>query len=69
MRRLIYQVACSADGFIAHRDGSLDGFLDGDHVPDFLNVQVVRTVLMGRNTYEVALREGVLIHLTFGAGL
>jgi hypothetical protein len=26
MRRLIYQVACSADGFIAHRDGSLDGY-------------------------------------------
>lgn len=36
MRRLIYQVACSANGFIAHPDGALDGFPDGDHVADFL---------------------------------
>jgi len=60
MRRLIYQVACSADGFIAHRDGSLDGFPDGDHVADFLRTyDWFDTVLMGRKTYEVALREGV----------
>ena len=60
MRRLMYQVACSADGFIAHRDGSLDGFPDGDHVADFLRTyDWFDTVLMGRKTYEVALREGV----------
>lgn len=60
MRRLVYQVACSADGFIAHRDGSLYGFPEGDHVADFLRTyDWFDTVLMGRKTYEVALREGV----------
>ena len=60
MRRLIYHVACSADGFIAHPDGSFDGFPGGDHVADFLSTyEWFDTVLMGRKTYEVALREGV----------
>jgi dihydrofolate reductase len=60
MRALKYYVACTADGFIAHADGSFDGFLmDGEHVADFLeSYKSFDTVLMGRKTYDVGLREG-----------
>ncbi|KAB8145802.1 dihydrofolate reductase [Chloroflexia bacterium SDU3-3] len=37
MRKLIYYVACSADGFIARSDGSYDYFLfDGEHFNDLI---------------------------------
>lgn len=37
MRKLIYYVACSADGFIARSDGSYDFFLpDGEHFHDLI---------------------------------
>jgi len=37
MRKLIYYVACTVDGFIAHEDGSFDCFLTGgEHVADLL---------------------------------
>jgi dihydrofolate reductase len=37
MRRLIYYVACTVDGFIAREDGSLDCFLTvGEHFTDLL---------------------------------
>lgn len=37
MRRLIYFIACSADGFIAREDGSVNDFtFEGEHVPDML---------------------------------
>jgi dihydrofolate reductase len=60
MRALKYHVACTADGFIAHADGTIDGFLlEGEHVADFLaSYKGFDTVLMGRKTYEVGLREG-----------
>ena len=60
MRALRYYVACTTDGFIAHVDGSFDGFLsEGEHVADFLeSYKWFDTVLMGRKTYEVGLREG-----------
>ncbi|MBD2257564.1 dihydrofolate reductase family protein [Pseudanabaena sp. FACHB-2040] len=39
MKLLIYYVACSVDGFIAHQDGSFDGFLQaGDHITDLAAV-------------------------------
>ncbi|MDY6936718.1 MAG: dihydrofolate reductase family protein [Cyanobacteriota bacterium] len=60
MRKLKYYVACSVDGFIAHKDGSFDGFLfDGEPVRDYIeSLQAFDTVLMGRKTYEVGLKEG-----------
>ncbi len=79
MRKLTYYVACSADRFICHADGSVGGFLtEGEHLstlfksfPETLpthlhevlgiddNNKVFDTVLMGRNTYEVGLKEGI----------
>jgi dihydrofolate reductase len=61
MRKLIYHVASTLDGFIANTDGSFDGFPgEGDHVSDYLNsLDSYDAVVMGRKTYEVALRTGV----------
>jgi dihydrofolate reductase len=37
MRKLIYYVACSVDGFIARRNGSFDYFLnEGEHLADLM---------------------------------
>ena len=60
MRTLKYYVACSIDGFIAHGDGSFDGFVpEGEHVAAFFeSYKWFDTVLMGRKTYEVGLKEG-----------
>lgn len=54
MRKLIYDVAASLDNFIAHSDGSIEGFLtEGEFVNDFLErVKTYGAVLMGRKTYE-----------------
>ncbi|MBE9137110.1 dihydrofolate reductase [Nodosilinea sp. LEGE 07088] len=79
MRPLTYLVACSVDGFIAHRDGSHDGFSqDPDYFADLfsrfpgtvpthlrsaLGVEGENrhfdTVLMGRKTYDIGLKDGV----------
>lgn len=61
MRRLKYYIASTIDGFIAHEDGSFDGFLmTGDHVSDYLAaLQQFDAVLMGRKTYEVGVKEGL----------
>ncbi|PZD74343.1 Dihydrofolate reductase [Acaryochloris thomasi RCC1774] len=60
MRALKYYVACSLDGFIAQTDGSFDRFPWNDEViADFIeSFQWFDTVLMGRKTYEVGLKEG-----------
>jgi dihydrofolate reductase len=78
MRKLVYFVAATIDGFIAGPDGNFDMFLfEGPHVADLhadfpeTNPTVLRgplglgpnrrfdTVLMGRSTYEVGLKQGV----------
>jgi dihydrofolate reductase len=79
MRRLVYYVAVTLDGFIARLDGTFDGFLfDGPHFRDLIDrfpetfpshlrgvlgiaadAQRFDTVLMGRATYEVGLRDGI----------
>lgn len=61
MRKLKYYVALTVDGFIAHQDGTFDGFLaEGEHVSDFLaSYSWFDTVLMGRKTYQVGLDVGV----------
>jgi dihydrofolate reductase len=53
MRKLVYDVAATVDNFIAHEDGSTDGFVEGEHVGDYLSrVAGYDTVVMGRKTYE-----------------
>jgi dihydrofolate reductase len=78
MRDLIYYVAATVDGFIAHPDGSFDGFPWNEEYGSDLSALFPETVpahlrpadyvhpgnawfdavLMGRNTYEVGLKEG-----------
>lgn len=79
MRDVIYYIASTLDGFIAHEDGSFDGFPWDEHygaallasfpetfpahlrdvdAPPVAN-KWFDTVLMGRKTYEVGLREGI----------
>jgi dihydrofolate reductase len=62
MRDLIYHVACTVDGFIAHEDHTIDGFPgEGEHVTDYFASlkNDYDVVLMGRRTYEFGLRQGV----------
>jgi dihydrofolate reductase len=62
MRKLIYHVAITTDGFIAHQDHTIDGFLaEGEHVTDYLDSlkNDYDIVLMGRRTYEFGLQYGV----------
>ena len=58
---VIYHVAITLDGRIAHPNGSYQGFLEsGDHVDAFVAaIAKYSGVLMGRETYEVGLRAGL----------
>jgi dihydrofolate reductase len=62
MRELKYHVACSVDGFIAHTDHTVGGFvLEGDHVTDYLESlkNDFDVAVMGRRTYEFGFQFGV----------
>lgn len=61
MRKLIYHIATSLDGYIAHPDGSVDGFLmQGPHAEEFFqSLSEYDTVLMGRGTYDFGLKMGL----------
>jgi len=60
-RDLVYYVAVSIDHYIAHEDGSIDGFpTEGTYVPDFMNsLMDYGAILMGRNTYEFGYQYGM----------
>lgn len=61
MRRLIYYVATSLDGFVAHPDGTWAGFVgEGPHVDEYLAaLRLYSAVVMGRATWEIAPKMGV----------
>ena len=79
MRELVYYVAGTIDGFIAHEDGSFGGFPWDEafladlaetfpetfpaHLREMVGARAETrwfdTVLMGRKTYEVGLKEGI----------
>ncbi len=61
MRKIIYHIASSIDGFIAHENGSVSGFLmEGPHADEFVqSFSNYDTVLMGRGTYEFGFQYGL----------
>lgn len=62
MRKLIYHVASTLDGFIAHEDHTVDGFLgEGLHADEYLASLHTDydAVIMGRKTYEFGLQFGI----------
>ena len=61
MRKIVYYVACSMDGFIAGKHDDISGFVaGGSGVKKYLNdlLEYV-TVIMGRRTYEFGYRFGL----------
>ena len=58
MRRVLYRVAASLDGFIAGPNGEIDWIVP-DPTADFASLYAsVDTVLIGRRTYELTLQPG-----------
>lgn len=58
MRRVLYRVAVSLDGFIAGPNGEIDWIVP-DPAADFASFYAsVDTVLLGRRTYELTLQPG-----------
>ncbi|MFO0956244.1 MAG: dihydrofolate reductase family protein [Isosphaeraceae bacterium] len=62
MRKLIYGGANSLDNYIASADHSVDWLMWGGEAADLIAEQwkSIDCVLMGRNTYELAMRNGVV---------
>ena len=59
MRKIIYFVATSLDGYIASKDGSVDWlFTEGDYGTNAF-MKTIDTILMGRKTYEQASEFGL----------
>jgi dihydrofolate reductase len=61
MRRIVYYVAISLDGFISGPNGEIDGFVhEGSGVAKYLaDLAEYDTVIMGRNTYEFGYKFGL----------
>ena len=61
MRKLVYHIATTIDNYIAHHDGSANGFLmEGDHASDYVeHLKLYDTVVMGRGTYEIGYTYGM----------
>jgi len=62
MRKLKYHVAVTLDGFIAHTNHTVHGFVEeGEHVTDYFASlkNDYEIVLMGRRTYEFGFQFGV----------
>ncbi|WPB81963.1 dihydrofolate reductase family protein [Archangium violaceum] len=64
MRKLKYHVAATLDGFIAREDDSVDFLptnVSPEHVMDYFHslLSEYDTVVMGRGTYEPALKVGI----------
>ena len=60
MRTVTYGAACSLDGFIAAADGAIDWLHFSRDVQETTGAYwaTIDTVLMGRRTWEVAVRQG-----------
>jgi len=60
MRKVIFGGANSLDNFIARKDGTVDWLLFSKEVQEIMKDmwKTIDTVVMGRRTYEVALRMG-----------
>jgi len=61
MRKIIYYVAMSLDGFISGVNGDISGFVgDGNGVAKYLaDLADYDAVIMGKNTYEIGYRFGL----------
>jgi dihydrofolate reductase len=58
MRRVLYRVATSVDGYIAGPDGEFDWIVPEPAIDMSAVYATVDTVLLGRRTYELTLRPG-----------
>ena len=61
MKKIIYYVATSIDGFIAGINDDVSLFYhEGEGVQDYFNdIKTYKTVLMGRKTYEIGYNYGL----------
>src|SRR3712207_87995 len=60
MRKVTFGGACSLDNFFARKDDSVDWLMWTDEVNEIMESywSTIDTVVMGRRTYEVAVRSG-----------
>jgi dihydrofolate reductase len=58
MSKLVYQVACSLDGFIADREGGYDWIVDDDTIDFQALYDRFDAFVMGRNTWETMAASG-----------
>ena len=61
MKKIVYYVASSLDGYISGIDDDVSGFVyEGEMVEKYLeDLKSFQTVIMGRNTYEFGYKFGV----------